>query len=115
VIGTAAADAVEAMWMAVAEYLESGHGTLVWTLGGTTIARVYELQQATLGQLDFAGTVRREGKRVMFSRHAARCQAQLGIGLSEAFIDELIDGVLEIVAKVADFEVAFPHSAKPIH
>jgi hypothetical protein len=104
-IGEAAANAIAAMALAVNEHWNSGHSTSVRTLGGETIARLFALQEATLGRVDFPTVVRQEGKRVLFQRYSAKYGAEM----SDGAFDILVDGVLEIVSKVTEFERAMAH------
>jgi hypothetical protein len=55
---------------------------------------MFELQQSTLGQLDFDAVARAESKRILWERHGATLLARL------AAFDELVGRPLSLLAKV---------------
>jgi hypothetical protein len=110
-IGTAMADAVEALGVALVE-----GGTPMRaetrTLNGEKLAAVVELQLAHFGETDdFRGLAQREGRRVLLERHAAGLRQQLGANVPEAAIartfDELCICVVTVANQVAAIEAAF--------
>jgi len=68
-------------------------------LGGEAVARLFELQQAAPGGLDFASTVRIEGMKALRARHAA--SPDRAVDFPEVPANEIIDELLAIVDQVA--------------
>jgi hypothetical protein len=62
-----------------------------------------------LGELDFAAIVRAAGKRELQRRYSAVWKAKYGATMPENAFDTLVDGVLEVVAKVTAFERMMAH------
>jgi hypothetical protein len=56
------AAAAAAIGQALVGFHDGGLTPATKTQGGDLVAQLYELQQATLGELDFAAVVRREGR-----------------------------------------------------
>ena len=72
---------------------------------------LYELQQSTLGDLDFAAVARTEGKRILWERHGATLLARVDYSetaINGAF-DELIERALDVLRKVTAVERARMH------
>jgi hypothetical protein len=109
-IGRAMADATEALGAALADYDAGGRLTDAnRALGGETIAKVVELQLATLGEMpDFSALALAEGKRILHARHGAALRQQLGsdAGIDYTFI-LLLTHILAVANKVAAIEMAF--------
>jgi hypothetical protein len=105
-IGQATADAVDAFSTALLEHWGGKLSFKTKDIGGGMIARLYELQQAALGELDFDATARVFGRQALQARHAAAWRAQHGTDLPETVLDGLLDEVLAIVARVTNFERA---------
>jgi hypothetical protein len=99
-IGAATVFAIGAMSRGLVEFWEAGRlspeGKL---LGGEAVARLFELQQAAPGGLDFASTVRIEGMKALRARHAA--SPDRAVDFPEVPANEIIDELLAIVDQVA--------------
>jgi hypothetical protein len=91
-IGTLTAIAVGAVAQALMERQAGLLTSATKLAGGDAIARLYALRQATLGKLDFNRVAREHGARLMLEHGSS--------GVDARAIDTLIDGVLEILAKV---------------
>src|SRR5262245_61994284 len=93
-IGSATASAVEALARGVLDYAAAGRMLSdTKALCGERLAKLYELQQAHAGKLDFPATVREAGKRELFQRHGSAA-------LPESEFDFLIAHALAIVSRV---------------
>src|SRR5258708_729908 len=64
-IGEAVAATVCVLARGMLELQDGGLSATVRTAGGSKVAALYQLQQSTLGKIDFASIVRREGRRVL--------------------------------------------------
>jgi hypothetical protein len=104
-IGQAMAAAVTGLGFALAEYQNGGLTNKTRTANGERVARLYELQQSTLGQIDF-GLVAREQGRIALRQYldAAGFYQRHGAEQGDAMLDMFIADVLGVVAKVTDFE-----------
>jgi hypothetical protein len=67
---------------------------------------LYELQQSTLGQINFSTVARVEAKCVLRTYLDADFYRRHGTAQGEAALDLFIDEVLQILAKVTAFERA---------
>src|SRR5262245_17085165 len=95
-------------------------GMLEWSNGGLTsgtrergaeaISKLWKLSQASSG-FDFAAVARREGKRAVQARYAAIYNGEV---LPERLANILVDGTLEIVAKVTE-AMANPRIELPLN
>ena len=113
-IGATVADAAIAVCAGISDWEADGR------LSGTTRVRtgdlfvqLYELQETTLGKLDFNTTARREGKRTIMRRHGAALKQHYGAALSAerlgAVLDEIIGWPLDVLAKLTAVERALAH------
>jgi hypothetical protein len=77
---------------------------------GEVFVQLYQLQEATLGQIDFAATARMEGKQVIMRRYGTVLAEHYGAALSgaalDAVLDEIVGHPLGILAKVTEIERA---------
>jgi hypothetical protein len=106
-IGQATAAATTALCQAMQEYQNGGLRPETRLASGTRVAALYQLQQAHAGALDFAATVRREGKRVLRQYFDGDFHQHYSAEQGDAVLDLFIDEVLAVVAKVASFERAW--------
>jgi hypothetical protein len=107
-IGEATAAAVTMICRAMFDYQRTGGlPPAVKDAGGERIARVFELQQAYAGEIDFAATVRREGSRVLRQYLGAEFYQRYSADEGEAAINLYVDGLLEILVHVTAVERAF--------
>jgi hypothetical protein len=110
-IGSAMADAVDALGVAMAEGdIPMRPGTR--TLNGEKLAVVVELWLHHFGEIDdFRGLAQREGRRVLLERHAAGLRQQLGANVPETAIattfDELCGHIVTIAGQVAAIEAVY--------
>jgi hypothetical protein len=108
-IAEAAADAVAMIGQGILDF--AGIGILApetrATAGGLFV-KLFELQEATRGQLNFAVVARTQGKSLLRQRHAAHPETK-GRELDEIALDELFDGVLSILARVTADALARPN------
>jgi hypothetical protein len=96
-IGTATVLAIGVMSQGLLEYWDGGLTTTTRALGGEAVARLFELQQSA-PDLDFATMVRVQGLKALRARHAAG--PDHAVAFPEAPANEIIDGVLEMLAGV---------------
>jgi hypothetical protein len=106
-IGTAAASAVTAIAQALVEFQDGGLRRETKDAGAERIAKLYELQQTTLGELDFPTVARAEAKRVLCRCFPAEFYQRYGEGAGEVTMNLYIDAVLEILGKVTACERMF--------
>jgi hypothetical protein len=92
-IAVAVADAVSVLSRGMLEYWNDGKLTPATKMAGSEhVAALYSLTQAVPTGVDFAAVARSEGRRVLQERH--------GGDLPEPVLDEVIGGLLEILANV---------------
>jgi hypothetical protein len=76
---------------------------------GELFVTLYQLHQATLGELDFNATARTEGKRVLLRRHGAMLSKHYGAAALDEALDEIVGRPLEVLRKVTAVERARMH------
>jgi hypothetical protein len=109
-LGQAMADATEALGAGLADYDAGGRLTDAnRARGGETIAKVVEIQLATLGEMpDFGVIALAEGRRTLLARHGVALRQQLGTDAGLDYVlDELLTHVLAVATKVTAIEMAF--------
>jgi len=108
-IGRVVADATEALGRAMADYDAGRRLTDAnRALGGETIAKVVEIQLATLGEMpEFADVALAEGRRVLLERHAAGLRQQLGAAAIARTFDELCGHIIIVANQVTAIELAY--------
>jgi hypothetical protein len=95
VIGEATAMAAAALANALVGYLEGGSVTpTAKTTGGSLVAELYRLREATMGELEFEQVARTYGLQAL----RAKCNGSWGLVQGE----ELIDETLAALARVAE-------------
>jgi hypothetical protein len=99
-IGTATASAACALAQALTEHQNGKLRPETRLAGGERIAKMFELQEATLGEIDFPAVAREHGRR------ALRTYFDASQGASETAMNLLIDGALEVLSKVTAHERA---------
>jgi hypothetical protein len=105
-IGEAVASAATGLCYAVHEHQQLGALTnTTRTTNGERIARIYHLQQAHEGKIDFAAVARAEGTRVLRSCLDADFY-RTHAGAGDWTINMIVDEVLAIVGRVTAFERA---------
>jgi hypothetical protein len=109
-IGSAVADAAIMVCCAVGQH-RAGSGLTgeIRTRAGDLFVAMYQLQQDTLGELDFAAVARVEGKRALWERHGAVMRAQLNYtdATLDAALDELVERPLAVLRQVTAAERAW--------
>jgi hypothetical protein len=108
-IGAATASAVTGLCFAVAESQNGGLRSATRTENGERIAKMFELQEATLGKLDFAATAREQGKIVLRQYLGDDFYRQYSLEQGDAAIDMFIDETLAVLRKVTATMRAWAH------
>ena len=108
-IGEAVASAATGLCYALQEYQNGGLTSTTKMTKGERIARIYHLQQAHAGKLDFPTVARAEGARVLRTYFDADFYRRYGPGAGEWTINMIIDEVLAVVGRVTAHERAFAH------
>jgi hypothetical protein len=85
------ANAAIAVSVGVEEFRDGGLTDATRTQVGGLFVQMYQLQQATLGKLDFNATARAAGKRVLLRRHGAMLSKHYGAAALDAALDESSD------------------------
>jgi hypothetical protein len=102
-IGAAVAAAVTITFRATADYWQAGRlSPEVKEAGAVRLVTLYHLQQAHGGEIDFPSAVRHQGKIALRTYLPAALHAA-----SEATVDKVIDGLLQILADVTRLEREF--------
>jgi hypothetical protein len=70
------------------------------THAGDLFVQMFELQEATLGELDFDATAHREGKRAIMRQHGAMLAAQYGTAGLEAALDTIVSWPLDVAVGI---------------
>jgi hypothetical protein len=96
-VGECVAAAGCAILQALDEHKDGSLMSSTKSLGGDTIFALFRLHQYLAGHLDFEAVARREGAAAL----RAACDGEM----SPATIDVLVDGVLDILAKVVRAEL----------
>jgi hypothetical protein len=105
-IGAATAAAACALAQALTEHQNGQVRPETRLAEGERIAKMFELQEATLGAIDFPAVAREHGRRTLrtyFDADFYRCH---GRGASEVAMSVLIDVALEVLSKVTAHERA---------
>ena len=105
-IGEVVANAAIAVSVGVEEFRDGGLTGATRAQVGGLFVQMYQLQQATLGELDFNATARREGKRVLHQRHGASLRANFSEAALDAALDELVDRPLAVLRQMTAVERA---------
>ena len=113
-IGDVVADAAIAVCGGISDWENDARlSDATRTRVGDLFVRLFELQETTLGELNFDATARREGKRTIMLRHGATLQQHYGPAMSaerlDAVLDEIIGWPLDALAKVTACERAMAH------
>jgi hypothetical protein len=96
-VGECVAAAACAILQALDEHNDGSLMSSTKSLGSDTIFALFRLHQYLAGHLDFEAVARREGAAAL----RAACDGEM----SPATIDVLVDGVLDILAKVVRAEL----------
>jgi hypothetical protein len=111
-IGNTVADAAIMVCAGVGDWESDGRlAPATRAQAGALFVELFQLQESTLGELDFAAVARAEGKRAIMRRHGAVLAQHYGATLSGAaldrVLDEIIDWPLGILRKVTAAERAW--------
>jgi hypothetical protein len=113
-IGNVVADAAIAVCAGISDWEFDGRlSGATRTRAGDLFVQLFELQEATVGLLDFSAVARAEGKRTIMRRHGAALKQHYGAALSaerlDAVLDEIIGWPLDVLAKLTAVERALAH------
>jgi hypothetical protein len=106
-LGTAMADACEALGAGLADYDAGGLSNINRTRGGVTIAAVVELWLAHFGAFDFGAVALTEGKRILHARHDPVLRQQGSDAVIDDVFGELLSHILAVATKVCAIERVF--------
>lgn len=105
-IGRAVASAVTGLCFAVAESQNGGLRSATRTENGERVARMFELQEAHAGEIDFPTVARAAGKVVLRQYLGNDFYRQYSTEQGDAVLDMFIDETLAVLARVTAVERA---------
>jgi hypothetical protein len=105
-IGEVVANAAIAVCAGVEEFQDGGLAPATQMQVGELFVTLIQLQQSTLGEIDFATVARREGKRAIMRRHGAMLSKHYSAAVLDAALDELVDRPLVVLRQVTAIERA---------
>jgi hypothetical protein len=103
-IGQAMAAAACTIAAALEEYRNGGLQPATRTASGEKIAKLFALQQATLGEIDFPAVARAEAKHILRGYLPDEFYQRYGKGAGEVAVNLYVDAALEILGKVTLLE-----------
>jgi hypothetical protein len=108
-IGEVVAMATIVTFAGMEEVQDGGLAPATRARAGNLLVEMFQLQEDTLGQLDFDVIARREGKRILWARYGAVMREHLRFSDVEldAALDTLISRPLEVLRKVTAVERAW--------
>jgi hypothetical protein len=108
-IGELVATATIAVFAGMEEIQNGGLAPATRARAGDLFVEMYELQQAHLGEIDFATVARVQGKRILWARYGAAMREHLRYSEVEldAALDELIERPLVVLRRVTACERAW--------
>jgi hypothetical protein len=107
-IGEAVAMATIMTFSGMQQVLDGGLAPATRAQAGNLFVQLYELQQAHLGEIDFATVARVQAKRILWARYGAAMREHLRyseVELDRA-LDTLIGRPLDVLAKITAVERA---------
>jgi hypothetical protein len=110
-IGTVVADAAIMTFAGMQECQHGGLAATTRARAGNLFVQLYEMQQAHLGEIDFAAVARVQGKRVLWAHYGAAMREHLRYSDVEldAALDTLISRPLDVLARITAVERALAH------
>jgi hypothetical protein len=108
-IGEVVAMATIVTFAGMEEVQDGGLAPATRARAGDLLVEMYELQQAHLGEIDFAAVARVQGKRVLWTRYGAAMREHLRYsdGELDAALDALIEHPLTVLRRVTAIERAW--------